>query len=230
MVDVEFGDGRLPARFWKKCAVSDGGCWLWIACVKRTDGFGLYSHNGVTRVVHRVAYEALVAPIPKHHDLIRKCEHRHCCNPAHVALQEKATHEHNRIYKARYRHANRPRLRRYGLTGEAYDAMVTGQDGQCAICRKRLEQRQGGVAIDHCHTTNAIRGLLCGPCNVGLGAFRDSEASLSSAIEYLATARARDPQDIRFVPPAAGWAHSCSVCRSSGHNSRTCPERMAKAP
>jgi hypothetical protein len=29
------------------------------------------------------------------------------------------------------------------------------------------------LAVDHCHTTDAIRGLLCSDCNNGLGRFRD---------------------------------------------------------
>ena len=40
-------------------------------------------------------------------------------------------------------------------------------------------------AVDHCHETNQIRGLLCSSCNIGLGQFQDSIKLLSKAIDYL---------------------------------------------
>jgi hypothetical protein len=69
------------------------------------------------------------------------------------------------------------------------------QDGKCAICgvheayapRKRL-------AVDHDHRTGAIRGLLCGNCNVGLGQFKDSPELLAAAIRYLEASAPGDGQ------------------------------------
>lgn len=34
-------------------------------------------------------------------------------------------------------------------------------------------------------TKHAVRGLLCTPCNVALGAFQESEEMLNRAIRYL---------------------------------------------
>jgi len=39
--------------------------------------------------------------------------------------------------------------------------------------------------VDHDHTTNKIRGLLCSLCNPALGSFRDSIDILKEAIYYL---------------------------------------------
>jgi hypothetical protein len=41
------------------------------------------------------------------------------------------------------------------------------------------------LAVDHCHTTGKIRGLLCSKCNPALGAFNDNIEILNSAIKYL---------------------------------------------
>lgn len=79
----------------------------------------------------------------------------------------------------------------YGLTVEQYSTMHEAQNGVCAICKlpesavvsKSGKKRR--LAVDHCHTTGKIRGLLCSLCNRGLGAFKDSAANLQSAIEYL---------------------------------------------
>ena len=55
-------------------------------------------------------------------------------------------------------------LKKYGLTTEQYLQMVSDQDGLCALgCGRKATK------IDHCHETGRVRGLLCHPCNVGLG-------------------------------------------------------------
>src|SRR5438067_2473259 len=61
----------------------------------------------------------------------------------------------------------------YGITLEEYAAMFKRQRGRCAICRKKFRFRLG---VDHCAVRHIIRGLLCMPCNLGLGNFRDRPA------------------------------------------------------
>jgi len=39
--------------------------------------------------------------------------------------------------------------------------------------------------VDHLHGTATVRGLLCHPCNTGLGMFRDTPHLLARAIGYL---------------------------------------------
>ncbi|MFD4905010.1 endonuclease VII domain-containing protein [Kitasatospora purpeofusca] len=72
----------------------------------------------------------------------------------------------------------------YGLTSEDYQALFEAQDGACAICR---ETRRGHLAVDHCHKTEAIRGLLCQRCNGQLLArgARDRPEVLRRAADYL---------------------------------------------
>lgn len=41
------------------------------------------------------------------------------------------------------------------------------------------------VHVDHCHTTNDIRGLLCRHCNLLLGHAKDRVVVLQAAIRYL---------------------------------------------
>ena len=41
------------------------------------------------------------------------------------------------------------------------------------------------IAIDHCHLTGVVRGLLCHSCNTGLGYFNDNWVLLDNALEYL---------------------------------------------
>lgn len=66
--------------------------------------------------------------------------------------------------------------RKYGISEADYDALLAAG---CAICGGKAE------ALDHCHTTGAIRGPLCRRCNHGLGHFRDKLDLLKAAIRYL---------------------------------------------
>lgn len=56
------------------------------------------------------------------------------------------------------------------------------QNGLCAICYSQLDSK---AHLDHDHSTNKIRGILCANCNTGLGMFRDRISILLNAIEYL---------------------------------------------
>ena len=70
-----------------------------------------------------------------------------------------------------------------------YDRMLKEQHGVCKLCKgKNNTTRNGKVkrfAIDHCHKTNEVRGLLCSFCNALIGYARDDINTLQSAIEYL---------------------------------------------
>lgn len=70
--------------------------------------------------------------------------------------------------------------RTYNLTQEDYDKLEKSQNGGCAICGELTR-----MAIDHCHKSGRIRGLLCHNCNRGLGMFADDSKRLTKAIEYL---------------------------------------------
>jgi hypothetical protein len=79
-----FGDSRLPERFWSKVRVSQCGCWLWTAYVTPS-GYGRYQlRKSVPRIAHRVAFEALIGPVPAGLDLDHLCRVRSCCNPRHL--------------------------------------------------------------------------------------------------------------------------------------------------
>ena len=62
----------------------------------------------------------------------------------------------------------------------------------CGICHVSLtsgDKKPTRFAIDHCHTTGVIRGLLCNKCNRGIGLLKDSIPILQSAIQWLSASR-----------------------------------------
>jgi len=77
---------------------------------------------------------------------------------------------------------------RYGITAEQYDKMIDDQEGVCAICKVNTQGGRGPnsrLAVDHNHDTGAVRGLLCGMCNQGIGMFKENPETMITAIEYL---------------------------------------------
>lgn len=79
---------------------------------------------------------------------------------------------------------NQQLKRDYGITLEEYNERLLAQGGVCAICKSPPTGRFQ-LAVDHCHSTGIIRGLLCSFCNHGIGNFRDDVQRLASAITYL---------------------------------------------
>jgi hypothetical protein len=72
---------------------------------------------------------------------------------------------------------------KFGITLDDYNKMLANQGGVCAICKQTCGTGKS-LAVDHCHKTKKVRGLLCQHCNTGFGQFRESKKYLYSAIEY----------------------------------------------
>jgi hypothetical protein len=91
------------------------------------------------------------------------------------------------------RKANRlrhERRKKYGVTDDLLGVLTDHQDGRCAVCGGAVEK----LCIDHDHDTGVVRGLLCSPCNIGLGHLKDDPVRLLAAVEYL-----RDPPARRLA-------------------------------
>jgi hypothetical protein len=88
------------------------------------------------------------------------------------------------------KHRERMRRSNYGLPAGEYRRMHDAQGGRCAICgREETSVHWSGTVrrlfVDHHHETGQVRDLLCMPCNMGIGQFRDDPDLLAKAIEYL---------------------------------------------
>ncbi len=63
--------------------------------------------------------------------------------------------------------ARKSRLKlEFGMTVEEYDALLEFQKGVCKLCGVAPTAKR--LAVDHCHETGRIRGLLCFMCNRNL--------------------------------------------------------------
>jgi hypothetical protein len=106
-----------------------------------------------------------------------------------------------RVAKKKYKLAHKDRakenrMKLYGLSQEAYDALLEKQDYRCAVCNKPFALYQ--PCVDHDHKTGRVRGILCHNCNIGIGKFNDKPALLELASLYLKQVIVLTDEDNRF--------------------------------
>lgn len=96
-----------------------------------------------------------------------------------------------RAYRRETPHLEKARALRdsFGITLEEFSDMLNAQEGKCAICRSANTGTRHGktkaLAVDHCHATGKVRGLLCESCNQGIGKLKDDPAILRKAADYI---------------------------------------------
>lgn len=127
-MSIQFGDERLPDRFWVKVEEDDSGCWLWNAAT--SVGYGRFKFAGRLGLTHRIAYEVLVGEIPAGLDLDHLCRHRACCNPKHL---EPVTHRENTIRGTGFAAISASRT--HCPQGHVYDAENTIRYRGARYCR-----------------------------------------------------------------------------------------------
>ena len=84
---------------------------------------------------------------------------------------------------------SRTRLAKYRLKLHEWLELVALQKSQCAICQSATHPL--ALNIDHDHGTGVVRGLLCTPCNTGLGSLGvdNGAAGVERALAVLAYAQ-----------------------------------------
>lgn len=81
---------------------------------------------------------------------------------------------------------------RYGLSLDAYHALLRGQGNKCASCGTD-NWGASGPHVDHDHATGAVRGILCAKCNQAAGMLDDNPAKARSLADYLEASGVRKP-------------------------------------
>lgn len=76
--------------------------------------------------------------------------------------------------------------RLYNIDLDIFNLMLTAQNNKCKICNLSFN-KQKDICVDHCHSTNKVRGLLCHGCNRGIGLLKEDKTILRRAINYLAS-------------------------------------------
>lgn len=136
----------ISERLWAKVDKTDT-CWLWMG-TRNGVGYGLISAGKAgeqPRLVHRVAYELLVGPIPKGMQLDHLCRIRHCVHPEHLEIVT------NRENNLRVPHIQEARARTHCIHGHlwATNEARVGTRRACRSCRadqRKRRERLNGVS------------------------------------------------------------------------------------
>jgi hypothetical protein len=148
-VAVNWGDPRLPERFWKKtspCPVT--ACWHWTGHTDRRTGKPLFRKIPVPSCQSlsalRTAYDALVGPVRDLAVVGNRCDVG-CCNPGHALIiprlregsPEKLARRRDLHAARRRRNPDRAYFKsiryNYGLSRDRFVAMMESQGAKCAI-------------------------------------------------------------------------------------------------
>jgi hypothetical protein len=99
-----------------------------------------------------------------------------------------------RAYLRAYNESHKERRRasqiakRYNVPLEQAKKLAERVLGKCDICGKRPfsnGKRTLNLHVDHCHSTNKVRGVLCPSCNSGIAFLKDSPKIIENALKYI---------------------------------------------
>ena len=71
------------------------------------------------------------------------------------------------------------------ITMEQYEELRASSGGCCFVCGIHESLLPTRLAVDHCHDTGVVRGLLCQSCNTSIGKLGDNIEGLKRALNYL---------------------------------------------
>jgi hypothetical protein len=113
------GGAALAERFWEKVSKTST-CWYWTGSLDST-GYGRIQLTSRRRVmVHRLAYELLVGPVPSDLTIDHLCMERSCVNPAHMEIVTRAENT------ARMWRAKKARVDEAGLVIDSLERDLAG--------------------------------------------------------------------------------------------------------
>ena len=134
-------------------------------------------------------------PSPKH--WLRREDNKIPIGPNNWKWKEALPSKDRADYMREWRRRNVTRAkgydlkRKYGIDYAEFERLAAVQNGRCAICQNQETACQSGelmardLAVDHCHKTNKVRGLVCSSCNLLIGKYEANPTLLGRLVEYM---------------------------------------------
>jgi len=123
-----------------------------------------------------------------HRRIQMRCKQCHCTTQKKIYRKNP---EKQRAYKRKYAQENPEKVKntelwkRFRIRLVDFNKLLSNQKGRCGICLSNKPGGKGTWHVDHDHTTDKVRGLLCHNCNLGLGHFKDDPECCKLAANYL---------------------------------------------
>jgi len=108
-----------------------------------------------------------------------KRKEHYYANQEHNIARSKE-YKQNNVDKVKASNRNTKLKRAYGITQEQFLEMSIKQEHKCACCGRETK-----LVVDHCHTTGAVRELLCNNCNTALGLLNEDNTIIQSLSNYI---------------------------------------------
>lgn len=151
---IEFGDDRLPAKFWRRVSIKNSGCWEWVGPRSRHGNYGRFcvSNRGDTVRAHRHLYLVLIGMNNPENSILHSCDNAPCVNPLHLSEGTQQQNMSDASARGRMRH------------GEgSYKAKITEDDVVQARTLKSLGARVKDISeafqISSSQMSRILRGL-----------------------------------------------------------------------
>lgn len=143
------------------------------------------------------AMEADVGERPSSHHRLRRLDISRPIGPGNWMWKETIPCENHAAYAREWRNRNLRNAKssslkkQFGITIHDYERMAEEQNHVCAICHEQEFARAPGaltaryLAVDHCHKTGRIRGLVCSCCNLLIGKYEKYPHVMENLVAYM---------------------------------------------
>lgn len=91
--------------------------------------------------------------------------------------------------ECRRKNALKTNIKRYGISIEEFEDILSNQGGGCGICGQKesvsFDGKKTRLSVDHNHSSGGIRGVLCRKCNAAIGLLNDDAELVQRAADYI---------------------------------------------
>lgn len=102
------------------------------------------------------------------------------CKECFNRIHRREWWENSKKYYFKHLAGRNKTIKKLWLSQEFYQEQIALQDWKCKICAEKKK-----LVVDHCHSTNKFRWLLCNKCNLWIWHLKDDIELVKKAVLYL---------------------------------------------
>jgi len=138
-------------------------------CLKITEDLSLFSKKTWSKSWYR--------------SICKSCHNEYNRTTWYVRNKDKQIQSSRKYKKENYLKCKASAFRSKWINVDNFDEIHNNNKWYCEICWVKEEIKN--LSLDHCHSTNVLRWLLCKRCNTWIWMFGDNIDTIKSAILYL---------------------------------------------